>query len=48
MEHELCSSCKKNPAEELHECPYAAEICGDEDTQCDCCDECRGNCCDDI
>jgi len=44
----LCSSCNKNPANELHICPYAEDIDGDSESKCDCCDECWGNCADDI
>jgi len=37
-----------NAAQELHTCPYAAEIGGDDETLCNCCDGCADHCCDDI
>ncbi len=36
-----------NDPQELHTCPYAEEINGD-DTLCNCCNSCVSNCCDDI
>lgn len=47
-EPELCQSCGKNPAEELHTCPYQEDINDDHETLCNCCDECRHNCLMDI
>ena len=35
--------CKGNEAIDPHECP-TAEITGDYDTLCTCCDECIGGC----
>ena len=48
-EEKLCSKCGKNPAEELHPCPYKSEMNAesmDEDDLdlCDCCVDCRGDC----
>lgn len=44
-----CSRCHKRPAEELHACPYQREINDSTDDEyCDCCDECRQGCCDDV
>lgn len=38
----------KNPATELHTCPYKEEINGDKLTLCDCCSDCRQECVWDI
>lgn len=43
-----CDHCKKNPAEEPHTCPYAEDVNDDHETLCDCCDECREQCANDI
>ena len=43
-----CSRCHKNPASEPHTCPYAEDINGDSETQCDCCADCTSECADDI
>ena len=40
---EKCQSCKINPAEELHTCPYLEELYGNE-TLCNCCSECEHDC----
>jgi len=45
--NELCKLCKKNPADELHTCPFAEEIYGDKQL-CNCCQECTNRCCEDI
>lgn len=48
-EHELCSRCKQNPAEELHGCPYAEDVGNNHDQEyCDCCNKCRRECLADI
>lgn len=45
----LCQSCQKEPAQERHECPFQAEINGEESADyCNCCDDCRQNCLMDI
>ena len=44
----LCEQCNKNKAEELHTCPFAVEIYGDREQQCNCCDICENQCCQDI
>lgn len=44
---ELCRSCRKNPAEEDHACPFAEEIYNDHEP-CNCCKECTNECCMDI
>ena len=41
----LCDSCGKNPANEPDTCPYAKEFNYDEFGLCNCCDECRQECC---
>lgn len=43
-----CSRCNKNEAQEEHACPYAEEINDDAESLCECCDECRHECCMDI
>jgi hypothetical protein len=44
---EMCK-CGRNPASEPHTCPYAADVHDDEETLCNCCDECTQECADDI
>ncbi len=44
----LCSRCKKNPAAEIHACPFQEEINDDHEEACDCCDECTQECLWDI
>lgn len=39
----LCLTCKKNPAEAPHPCPYQSEIHGDE-KPCTCCAQCTQEC----
>ena len=36
------------PVVALHACPYLSEVHNNEETLCDCCDECRRQCSDDI
>ncbi len=42
-----CQKCSC-PEEQLHPCPYASEIHGDEESLCNCCSECVGVCLDEI
>ena len=42
-----CDRCK-NPAEELHTCPFNEEIDDDYETLCNCCFDCTNVCCEDI
>ena len=42
---ENCEECKENP--QSGPCPFASEIHGDE-SECDCCDDCRYQCAMDI
>ena len=42
----LCK-CGK-PGEKDHTCPYAEDICGDNEFLCNCCSECEHECCMDI
>lgn len=45
----LCPVCQKNPAEELHSCPYEADIHNNPDEFfCTCCAACTQNCADEI
>ncbi len=46
MEYEdesFCDWCNKNPADELHPCPYAEELFENFET-CNCCKECESEC----
>ena len=44
----LCESCLHNNACEPHTCPYKSDIHNDNETLCNCCDECERECCMDI
>lgn len=48
MNDVVCETCEQKPGTEPHPCPYRSEIYEDEETLCNCCDECRSNCCDDV
>jgi len=48
MTKKLCNICEENPAAEPHPCPYKKEINDDETTLCNCCEECKRECIDDI
>lgn len=49
VEPRLCAKCKQNPATEPHQCPYAAEIAGNEDPEyCTCCSDCTRECAMDV
>ena len=39
-----CGSCGVNEARLLHACPFREELYNDEETPCDCCFECTGQC----
>ena len=41
---ELCPSCNKNPAAEMHPCPYLEEIYDNHEDVCTCCDDCSYEC----
>jgi len=41
---EMCERCGVNPANPSHFCPYQAEINGDYETECNCCDDCAQEC----
>lgn len=45
----LCGhgSCN-NPAQTLHTCPFSSEIHGDDESLCDCCEDCEHECAMDI
>jgi hypothetical protein len=45
-EQEMCEMCEKNPAMPEHTCPYKHEFGSGE--ECNCCDDCRGDCWGDI
>lgn len=36
--------CKNPPSLECHTCPYSVEVDGDEDTLCNCCEDCEEAC----
>ena len=38
-----CSKCQQQPARQMHPCPYSQEI-NDDDTPCNCCLSCSGEC----
>lgn len=44
----LCQGCGVNKAEPMHTCPFSEDINDDYETLCNCCDECRHECCMDI
>ena len=41
---EMCENCGKQPAEELHTCPYKEDIDGDYISLCNCCEDCQYLC----
>jgi len=44
-----CERCKSNSGtDENHTCPFAEEINGDYEANCNCCEECYHECCMDI
>lgn len=43
-----CDGCGESPARELHTCPYDEEVNDDHEKLCNCCEECEGQCADDI
>ena len=43
----LCGTCKINPVQEEHTCPYKTEI-NDNYELCTCCKECETECSDEI
>ena len=46
----LCGArdgCTKPASDESHPCPYAQEI-NDDDSECNCCEDCESECADDI
>ena len=42
-----CHNCEKNLKQEEHPCPFASEIHNDE-SPCECCEECENECAQDI
>ncbi len=42
-----CNRCGE-PGNQPHVCPYASDVDGDDETLCNCCDECTEACEDDI
>lgn len=47
-EGDRCSRCKIAASESPHPCPFASEIHDDDQSLCDCCDECTHQCAMDI
>tara|TARA_R110000868_G_scaffold403104_1_gene679989 strand:- start:289 stop:486 length:198 start_codon:yes stop_codon:yes gene_type:complete len=43
-----CSVCKINEAQSKHTCPYKEDIYNDIDSLCNCCSNCKHECCMDI
>jgi hypothetical protein len=43
-----CERCEKHDAQDPHPCPYNVEMNEDEDTLCDCCEDCEYECVQDI
>lgn len=43
-----CNSCGNAPAKKLHPCPFKVEVNDDDETLCDCCDDCMDECAGDI
>lgn len=41
---EKCQRCGKKPATDYHTCPYRSEINNDDETMCNCCEECQHEC----
>jgi len=39
-----CQSCEKKEGNEEHTCPFQAEINGDEEFKCNCCEDCTEEC----
>lgn len=48
FDKDKCSQCQSNPVSEIHYCPYSSEMDEDCEEECNCCDECMGNCALDI
>jgi hypothetical protein len=46
-ETETCDRCN-NEAGDLHTCPFKEEINGNYESLCNCCSDCRHECCMDI
>lgn len=47
VEKTTCPMCGK-PGRHNHNCPYSSEIDGDDETMCNCCDECTDDCRDEV
>ena len=45
---EMCGACGVNQAREPHVCPYQSDINDDDETLCDCCDDCTAECAYDV
>lgn len=43
-----CNKCKTYPAAGEHTCPYQRDVNNDDETLCNCCDECEQQCAADI
>ncbi len=43
-----CKRCGNAPSEKPHPCPYESEIGDDDETLCNCCEDCEGECTDEI
>jgi hypothetical protein len=43
-----CTHCGASVEDELHPCPYQAEVCDNSEPYCNCCEQCVDECKDDI
>ena len=43
-----CQTCGKNEATDNHPCPFAEDVQGDNESMCNCCEECCNQCACDI
>lgn len=44
VEVSKCQSCKTAEAAPLHVCPFLSDVHNDDESKCNCCDECATNC----
>lgn len=45
---DACGNCKERPAEPPHTCTLRYELHNDDETLCDCCDNCARECAEDV
>lgn len=44
LKSDLCSRCQKNETIDMHVCPYRSDMEDDNETLCNCCNECSSEC----